>query len=334
MLEPVFPILTFDGWRLGIQAVFLAFALDLLFGDPKFVYARISHPVVWIGGLISVLEARLRPRRFAGHGQTLQIGLGAVLVVITVGISAGAGGVIAWLCAKTEYGWIITGIVGSVFIAGRSLHDHVGDVGRSLSRSLDDGRSAVSHIVGRDPAGLDEAGVSRAALESLAENFSDGVVAPLFWFLLGGLPGLLAYKAVNTLDSMIGHRDARYLYFGRFAARLDDVANWPAARLAGILLCIGALLSPGARISDGWRVMWRDANKHGSPNAGWPEAALAGALGLALAGPRSYDGAVTDGAWMGDGRPQATAADISRGCILFRWSCGAIGLGLLISMSV
>jgi adenosylcobinamide-phosphate synthase len=331
MLEPVIPILTIVGWHFSVQAVFLAFVLDLLFGDPRFLYARITHPVVWIGRLISALEA---PLRSPNHRPTIQIALGGALVVATVAISALAGGAIAWLCNMIDYGWIITGIIGSVFIAGHSLHDHVTDVSRGLSRSLDDGRAAVGRIVGRDPDSLDEAGVSRAALESLAENFSDGVVAPLFWFLLGGLPGLLAYKAINTLDSMIGYRNEKYLYFGRLVARLDDVANWPAARISGALLCIGALMTPGARISSAWRAMWRDAGKHGSPNAGWPEAAMAGALGLALAGPRIYDDEVSEGVWMGDGRSQATAADITRGITLFRMSCGVMVLAFLITVPV
>jgi len=315
MLEFVFPVLTIDGWHLGVQAALLALVLDLLFGEPKWLYARIPHPIVWIGSLISGLEARLHRPRLGPPGQ---IALGTVLVAVTVVLCAIAGAAVAWLSGKSSYGWIVTGVVGSIFIAARSLHEHVAAVAHGLSQGLPEGRGAVSHIVGRDPAQLDAAGVSRAALESLAENFSDGVVAPLFWFLLAGLPGLLAYKAINTLDSMIGHRNDHYLYFGRVAARLDDVANWPAARLAGALLCVGALLLPGASVSGAWRAMWRDAGKHGSPNAGWPEAALAGAMGLALAGPRIYDGAITDGAWMGDGRPQAIAADITRGCILFR----------------
>lgn len=329
MLEPVIPILAIVGWYFSVQAVFLAFALDLLFGDPKFLYARIAHPVVWIGRLISVLEA---PLRSPNHRPAIQIAMGAILVVITVVISALAGGVIAWLCTMTDYGWIITGVIGSVFIAGRSLHDHVADVGRGLSRSLHDGRDAVGRIVGRNPDTLDDAGVSRAALESLAENFSDGVVAPLFWFLLGGLPGLLAYKAINTLDSMIGYRNAKYLYFGRAAARLDDVVNWPAARISAAFLCIGALMTPGASGSKAWRVMWRDADKHASPNAGWPEAAMAGALGLALVGPRTYGDKVIESAWMGDGRSQATAADIPRGITLFRMSCGVMALVLLVAV--
>ena len=313
MFEFVFPI----------QAVFLALALDLLFGEPKWLYDRVAHPVVWIGKLISALEGRL-------YGPQNQIFQGAVLVAVTVVLCAAAGAVITWLAEQTGLDWILTGIVGSVFLAARSLYDHVVTVARGLSRDLEAGRAAVSHIVGRDVSELDEAGVARAALESLAENFSDGVVAPLFWFLVAGLPGLLAYKAVNTLDSMLGHRNERYLYFGRVAARLDDVVNWPAARITGALLCFGALVAPGLDAGKAWRTMWRDGGKHISPNAGWPEAAMAGALGIALAGPRIYDGARTDDPWLGDGDGMVTAADIARGCTLYRWTCAAILLALLV----
>ncbi len=312
MIEFVFPI----------QAVFLALALDLLFGEPKWLYARIAHPIVWIGNLIAALETRL----YQPHGQ---IFAGTVLVVVAVLTCALAGAAIAWLSAQTAYGWIVTGIVGSIFLAARSLHDHVTAVARGLSQDLETGRNAVSHIVGRDPAQLDEAGVARAALESLAENFSDGVVSPLFWFLVAGLPGLLAYKAINTLDSMIGYHNERYLRFGRVAARLDDLVNWPGARITGLLLCLGAWLMPGVRAGAAWRIMWRDRNKHASPNAGWPEAAMAGALDVALAGPRVYDGAVTDGPWLGEGGGQATADDIRRGCALYSWTCSLIVLALL-----
>ena len=327
MLEFVFPVLTVEGWRLGVQAALLALALDLLFGDPKWLFARIPHPIVWVGSLISSLEVRLRRPR---HAPGTQIVLGAVLVAITVGLSALAGITIAWLCGKSDYGWLVAGALGAIFLAARSLHDHVAAVADGLVQGLDQGRMAVSHIVGRDPEQLDEAGVARAALESLAENFSDGVVAPLFWFLLAGLPGLLAYKAINTLDSMTGHRNERYLYFGRVAARLDDAANWPAARITGLLLCLGALLAPGANAGQAWRIMWRDRGKHASPNAGWPEAAMAGALAVALAGPRVYAGKITDGAWIGDARRQAKVTDIGRGLGLYRRACGLIGLLLFL----
>lgn len=184
---------------------------------------------------------------------------------------------------------------------------------------LDGGRKAVSMIVGRDPETLDEAGVSRAAIESLAENFSDGVVAPAFWMVAAGLPGAAAYKAINTADSMIGHRTPRHARFGFAAARLDDLVNLPASRLTGLLLVVAAILMPGANPAAGWAAIWRDAHRHRSPNAGWPEAAMAGALGLALAGPRVYGGDLVDDALMGEGgRREATAADIRRALRLFR----------------
>ena len=322
VLDLIFPISAADGWHLAVRAVFLALVLDLLFGDPKLVHARIGHPVTWIGGLISMLEKALyRPRL----GPAGQVAMGAVLVAATVAACITAGGVIEWLGVLSGHGWIVTGVVGSIFIAARGLHDGIVAVAEGLSRNLADGRQAVGHVVGRDPSQLDEGGVARAALESLAENFSDGVVAPLFWFLLAGLPGLLAYKAINTLDSMVGYRNARYLYFGRIAARLDDLVNWPGARISGLLLCLAA------GRSDAWRIMWRDRAKHASPNAAWPEAAMAGALNLSLVGPRIYDGQVSDGAWIGDGRKQATAADIRRGCVLYRWSCGLLAGALVIA---
>jgi adenosylcobinamide-phosphate synthase len=328
MLEPVFHILMPDGRDFIVQAVLLAFVLDWIIGDPKWIYDRISHPVVWIGGLISVLEAGLRP---TGHSPGRQIVMGTVLTLITAGLSVGLSLLIVGLAAKIDFGWAIAGVVGFIFLAARSLQGHVSAVRKGLVKSLAEGRLAVSMIVGRDPEQLDEAGVSRAALESLAENFSDGVVAPLFWFLLAGLPGLVGYKAINTLDSMIGHRNDKYLYFGRFAARLDDVVNWPASRITGGLICLAALVTTGVSAVNAWRAIRRDAGKHTSPNAGWPEAAFAGALGLALAGPRTYGAEIVDGAWMGDGRVEATADDIARGLRLYRITCLLIA-GLLVLM--
>ena len=183
---------------------------------------------------------------------------------------------------------------------------------------LEAGREAVSHIVGRDPLSLDEAGVARAAIESLAENFSDGVTAPGFWLAVGGLPGAAIYKAVNTADSMIGHRTARHEAFGWASARCDDVLNLPASRLTGLALIAAAALLPGMDARGAWRAMWRDAKRHRSPNAGWPEAAMAGALGLALAGPRRYGGVLVEDAVMGDGRREASAADIRAALRLYR----------------
>jgi adenosylcobinamide-phosphate synthase len=186
------------------------------------------------------------------------------------------------------------------------------------------GREAVSHIVGRDVAVLDVAGIARAAIESLAENFSDGVVAPVFWMLIAGLPGAAVYKAVNTADSMIGHRTPRYQAFGWAAARLDDLLNLPASRLSAFLIIAAASVTPRASASGAWRAVRRDAGRHRSPNAGYPEAAMAGALGLALAGPRSYGGVRVDDALMGDGRRAADAGDIRAALGLYRRADGLL----------
>ena len=215
-------------------------------------------------------------------------------------------------------GFIIVALVGSSLIAQRSLHEHVARVALALERDgLGAGREAVSLIVGRDPKSLDEAGVARAAIESLAENFSDGIVAPAFWLAVFGLPGGAAYKAINTADSMIGHRTPRHEMFGWAAARLDDLVNWPASRLSALLIVAAAMVTRGASPEAAWAAVQRDARQHRSPNAGWPEAAMAGALGLALAGPRVYDGIEVDDAFMGDGRREATVDDIRAALTLY-----------------
>ena len=225
---------------------------------------------------------------------------------------------------------VAVALAASTLIAQRSLYEHVARVASALeSGDLKTAREAVSHIVGRDTADLDEAGVARAAIESLAENFSDGVVAPTFWMVLAGLPGASLYKAINTADSMIGHRSERYRDFGRTAAQLDDLVNLPASRLSAFLIIAAASFSKRTSASDALQAMRRDAIKHTSPNAGYPEAALAGALGLSLGGPRSYDGAEQEGAFMGDGRREATATDIHAALELY-----ARADGLLIAIVV
>jgi len=217
------------------------------------------------------------------------------------------------------FGYLLTALLASTLLAQRSLHAHVGRVAVALEGpGLAAARTAVSHIVGRDTASLDAAGVARAAIESLGENFSDGVVAPAFWMMLGGLPGAAVYKAVNTADSMIGHRTPRHAAFGFAAARLDDLLNWPAARLSALLIVGAAAITPGASAASAWRAVCRDATRHRSPNAGYPEAAMAGALGLALAGPRHYGGMLVEDAVMGEGRREADAADIRAALDLYR----------------
>ena len=233
---------------------------------------------------------------------------------------------VAWLVTRAllplgPIGFVVLTLLAASLPAQRSLAAHVSAVADGLDAGLEEGRRAVAKIVGRNPDVLDEAGVARATIESLAENFSDGVVAPILWIALGGLVGGALYKAINTADSMIGHKDDRYAAFGWAAARLDDLVNLPASRLAALWLVLAALLTPEASGRDAARAIWRDASHHRSPNAGWPEAAMAGALGLELAGPRVYGETLVDDAFMGRGRREADAADIRRALQLYRRAC-------------
>jgi adenosylcobinamide-phosphate synthase len=208
-------------------------------------------------------------------------------------------------------------LLATTLIAQYSLHKHVSAVGKGLDISLNEGRKAVSMIVGRDPAQLDESGVTKAALESLAENTSDGIVAPVLWYALLGLPGIVMYKAINTSDSVIGHKSERYVYFGWAAARLDDLVNLPASRLTGLLFAAAAAWTDRERGKIAWHAMWRDAPKHNSPNAGWPESALAASLGVKFGGPRSYEGHLVNLPWMGEGRETLNRDDIRKGLRLY-----------------
>lgn len=292
-----------------LAVVLLAMAIDLVAGDPRWLYRWLPHPVVLLGRFIGLLDRLLNRQSLPRNCRIL---LGTLCCLLVVALCGGLGAALHDLLRPLPFGWVVEGLLASSLLAFRGLYDAVRAVARGLGESLEAGRAAVSHIVGRDPASLDAAAVGRAAAESAAENFSDGFVAPVTWFLLLGLPGLLAYKAVNTLDSMIGHRNARYEAFGKAAARLDDAVNFLPARFAGLLLVAAALLLPTASAGRAWRAMRRDAPQHRSPNAGWQEAALAGALGLALAGPRQYGGQLVDDRWMGDGRREVTAEDLGR----------------------
>jgi adenosylcobinamide-phosphate synthase len=230
---------------------------------------------------------------------------------------------------RLPFGILVVGLLASTLVAQRSLHRHVADVATALEKNgVAFGRDAVSQIVGRDTAALDTAGIARAAIESLAENFSDAIVAPVIWIAIGGLPGAALYKAVNTADSMIGHRTQRHAAFGWAAARLDDLVNLPASRLSALLLIAAAAVSNGASAGAAWRAVHRDAAHHRSPNAGYPEAAMAGALGLSLAGPRAYGGVRVEDALMGNGRRDVNAADIRRALALYR-TADAILIALL-----
>jgi adenosylcobinamide-phosphate synthase len=299
----------------------LALAIDAAVGDPEWLYRAIAHPTVLAGRLIDWLDQGLNNLADSPAWQRFW---GIVAMVFLVGGGLTVGWLMEALLALVPFGWVGTALLVSTLLAQNGLYRHVGAVANGLDQAgLAGGRNAVEHIVGRDPETLDEAGVARAALESLAENFSDAVTAPAFWALLLGLPGILAYKAVNTADSMIGHRTPRYEHFGWAAARLDDLLNLLPARLAGPALCGAAFLLSRAQGRAAWQAMWRDARKHHSPNAGWPEAAMAGALGLALAGPRAYDGEIVADAWMGaGGRTDAGSGDIRRGLRLYVIACG------------
>ncbi len=296
-----------------------ALCIEAAFGYPDALYRAVGHPVTWIGALLSWLEARLNrggPRRLAGV---------ATLFVVLAAVALPARALQDVLIGSPVR-FVVLAALASSALAQRSLYTHVKAVADALdAEGLDGGRRAVSQIVGRDPAALDAAGVARAAIESLAENFSDGVVAPLFWLAVAGLPGAAAYKAANTADSMIGHRNARYAEFGWAAARFDDLVNLPASRLSAVWLGLAA----GRRgAAAAWAAVRRDAARHRSPNAGWPEAAMAGALGLALAGPRVYGGVTVDDAFMGEGRRDADSADIRAALGLYVRACAIQGVAV------
>jgi len=295
-----------------------ALSLEALIGYPAPLFARIGHPVTWIGALISWLEKKLNREVLAAELRRRNgfVALGVVLIV------SGGLALALMLFLPGVWGFLILVVIAASLPAQRSLYDHVARVAEALeTQGLDAGRTAVSMIVGRDVAVLDEAGVSRAAIESLAENFSDGVVAPGLYLAALGLPGGVLLKSINTADSMIGHRTARYEAFGFASAKLDDVVMWVPARLSVLLIAGASLALPGASALAALKAAWRDARGHRSPNAGWPEAALAGALGFQLSGPRLYHGVEVQDAFMGEGRRELNAADIRKSLKLYRNAC-------------
>jgi adenosylcobinamide-phosphate synthase len=301
---------------MAIVLTLLALLIEAIVGYPDRLARAIGHPVTWIGRLLSILDRTLnretdsRPARRAAGTIAILVVVG-VVVTVALALERGLG--------LLSFGVVGTALLASTLIAQRSLYDHVMRVASALEQcGVAGAREAVSQIVGRDPQALDEAGVARAAIESLAENFSDGVVAPVCWLAVGGLAGGAAYKAINTADSMIGHRTPRYEAFGWATAKLDDLVNLPASRLSALLIVAAAAPTSGASARRAWRAVRRDARRHRSPNAGFPEAAMAGALGLALAGPRIYGGVRVEDAIMGDGRREATPADIRAALALYQ----------------
>jgi adenosylcobinamide-phosphate synthase len=306
-------------------------AVDGVFGDMPALFRHVPHPVALAGRAIAFFDRKLNREI---RGEAARRWRGVVTVVVLTGGAALCGLGLEQLCRGTVPGAVVEVLSVAVLVAQRSLYDHVAAVAGALdSRGLAAGRAAVRHIVGRDPAGLDAYGVARAAIESLAENFGDGVVAPVFWYLVGGLPGLFAYKMTNTLDSMIGYRSRRYRAFGWAAARLDDLLNLIPARLGGLLIAAAAIFAAGCRPGHAVTIMLRDGRKHRSLNAGWPEGAMAGALGLALAGPRRYAQGVVADPWVGDGTARAATSDIARALRLYRLACLIEG-GVLFGVSL
>lgn len=292
--------------------IIVALLVDALFGEPNWLWSKLPHPVRLMGAAIGFADRRLNK----GRGKKLK-GLVAVSALVL------GFGVVGWALARIPDFAILEILGAAILIGHRSLVQHVAAVGTALGQGVPAGQLAVSMIVGRDVKDLDKSGVARAAIESAAENFSDGVVAPVFWFLLFGLPGIVVYKLVNTADSMIGHRNEKYEDFGWAAARLDDVLNYPPARITAGLIA----LSAGSKKA--LTTIRRDAGQHRSPNAGWPEAAMAGALDVALSGPRSYGGKLTTDAFVNEsGRKTLTIADIEAAVRLL-WQSWAVMLGLL-----
>lgn len=289
-----------------------ALLLDAAAGEPRWLWDRLPHPAVLMGRAIARADRRFnRGTARRAKGAAAMAGLAA------------AAAALGWGLAAVPDAGLIEVAVAAVLLAQRSLADHVRAVARALRLSVADGRLMVARIVGRDTAAMEGPDVARAAIESAAENLSDGVVAPAFWFLVAGLPGLLVYKVTNTADSMIGHRTARHEAFGWAAARLDDALNWVPARLTAALI----LLANGR--GRGWRPVLRDAPLHRSPNAGWPEAAMAVVLGVSLSGPRSYGGERRDFPWVwAEGRRDAGPADIDR-AVAALWRAWALGLALV-----
>jgi adenosylcobinamide-phosphate synthase len=300
---------------MAITLALLALVIEAAFGYPDWLLRTIGHPVTWMGRLIALLDQAFNRDTMSSAARRIA---GVAAVVLIIGVAAGIAYAVGRFLIPWPLGILVLAILASTLIAQRSLYAHVRRVADALDKDgLVAAQEAVSHIVGRDPGVLDEAGVARAAIESLAENFSDGIVAPVFWLAAAGLPGGAVYKAVNTADSMIGHRTPRYLAFGYAAARLDDLVNLPASRLSALLIVAAAALTPAASAREAWRAVLRDASRHRSPNAGYPEAAIAGALGLALAGPRVYHGVEVADAIMGNGRRAATAADVRAALALY-----------------
>jgi len=300
----------------GAWILLLALIADWLLGEPDVLWSRFPHPVVIFGKAIGEMDTRLNRQR---DGAWLRRQKGAIMIVSLIVASGIAGSFMHLVFSVLPLGWLLEAFVVFTLLAQKSLHDHVSNVADGLSVSLQESRNAVAMIVGRDTAQLDQSDVVRAGLESLAENFSDGVVAPAFWYLVAGLPGLFAYKMINTADSMVGYRNEKYAAFGWASAKLDDIANWLPARFSALILCVASF---SRKIPGYLQGAMRDAPLHISPNAGWPEAAFAHVQGIAFGGPRAYGGSHTPLPWLNSlGRKELTVYDLRSGLKLFYRAC-------------
>jgi adenosylcobinamide-phosphate synthase len=315
----------------NLKLAVLALAIEALLGYPQGLFRAIGHPVTWAGRFIAFADRSLNRSTWSFAKRRL---LGFATLTMLLAIAGGAAYLLALgMAALPMPQWtsfVVAAVLASSLLAQRSLEAHVRAVASAFEAGIPAGREALGKIVGRDVETLDEAGISRAAIESLAESFSDGVVAPAFCLALAGLPGGACYKAINTADSMIGHRTKRHAAFGFAAAKLDDLVNFVPARLSALWIVIAALVSPRASAREAWRMAWQESGGHPSPNAGWPEAAMAGALGVRLCGPRFYGEDVVDDACIGSER-DASANDIRRALTLYRLACAVHWTALLLA---
>lgn len=308
-----------------ILAWCIAWVLDFIIGDPQ----HWPHPVRWIGRLITFVQRIVR--RYCPGDKALRIG-GGVMWVVVVGATWGAAWGVLALAQRIHpwFGWSVEVWMIFTTLAGRSLARAAQEVERPLRENdLAESRIKLSWIVGRDTSQLQPAQINRAVVETVAENTVDGIIAPLFFLFLGGAPLAMAYKAVNTLDSMVGYKHEKYRAIGMVSARMDDVANYLPARLSWLLLGIAAGL---CRLS-GWRALrigWRDRYNHSSPNCAWSEACVAGALGIQLGGPNNYFGERVDKPWIGDAQRDISVGDISR-TIRLMWVASTLALALFIA---
>lgn len=310
----------------SLAVAVIALLLERAIGWPSPLYRLVGHPVEWIGALIGRLDRALNR---SAHPPAVRRALGVVTVLAVLVLVAAITIPLTLYLRALPGGVVIEALVTVPLLAQKDLRRHVEAVAEGLGASLEAGRDAVRHIIGRDPAELDESGVAKGAIESLAENTSDGVVAPLMWLIIFGLPGAALYKVINTADSMIGYKSDRHLQFGWAAARLDDVVNLAPARLTAVLFTVAAVFGRHMSPRAAWAAANRDAGNHVSPNAGWPEAAMAGALDIRLGGPRSYGGRLVELAWMGTGRDELNVKDISRALTLYRRALLILSIAVL-----